>query len=70
MLDLPEVRPYYNRIVGERNSEAACVGLQAVRGMKMLVEKVVKKGSGGRSKHGLMRWCQDDDDVSCGPRRR
>ena len=46
-----DVRPYYHRIVGDNNSEAAQVGLQAVRGMQKLVDIVAKnEGGGGRSK--------------------
>lgn len=47
----PDIRPYYERIVGEQNIEAARVGLHAVQGMKALVDMVAQnKGSGGRSK--------------------
>ena len=51
VLDDPSIRPYYHRIIGNRNSEAAQVGIQAVQGMRTLVDIVAKnEGSGGRSK--------------------
>ena len=47
-LNHPYIRPFFHRIVGSRNSEAMNVGLQAVRGMKPLVDRVAEnQGSGG-----------------------
>ena len=48
VLDDPSIRPYYTRIVGEKNTEAARVGMEAVEGIKTLVDTIVEnKEEGG-----------------------
>ena len=51
VLDDPIIRPYYTRIVGEKNTEAARVGMEAVEGIKTLVDIIEEnKEEGGRNK--------------------
>ena len=51
VLDDPKIRPYYNRIVGEKNTEAARLGLEAIEGIRKIVDICVEnRESGGRSK--------------------
>ena len=50
-LNHPDIRPFFHRIVGARDSEAMNVGLQAVCGIKTLVDREAEnQGSGGQSK--------------------
>ena len=51
VLEDPKIRPYYARIVGEKNPEAVKVGVQAVAGMRKLVDIVAaNRDNGGRGK--------------------
>ena len=51
VLEHPTIWLYYNRIVGETNSETARLGQEAVAGMQKLIDIVAaNRVNGGRSK--------------------